>query len=131
MQYQSRESAGCVLVTPDKKIFTVRNCASGFWGFPKGGKKDNETPGETALRELREESGIVLDETAFAHSMRDSRITIFIAPVTDDVKSQVVIDNIEIDDAAWISMSELKDLPMSRMTERLISRIEYWIQRCM
>jgi len=35
----------------------------GYWDLPGGGRENNETPAECALRELKEELGLTLDPT--------------------------------------------------------------------
>lgn len=42
-----------------KPHFLVIQHAEGHWAFPKGHKEEGETDRETALRELREETGII------------------------------------------------------------------------
>jgi|SRR3989344_656926 len=54
------KSYGIVVVLRDSEdMFLLLQHIAGHWGFPKGHKDGNETIKETALRELKEESGIV------------------------------------------------------------------------
>jgi 8-oxo-dGTP pyrophosphatase MutT (NUDIX family) len=57
----SEVSAGCVLVDGDRALL-IRVRASGF-ELPKGGLEWDELPGDAALRELREETGVTGDVT--------------------------------------------------------------------
>lgn len=50
-------SYGVIVLCEDKFLLLRQN--KGHWGFPKGHKEGNETDQESALRELKEESGIV------------------------------------------------------------------------
>lgn len=43
--------AGC-------EVLLVCHASGGHWGFPKGHVENNETEAETALREIREETGL-------------------------------------------------------------------------
>ncbi len=49
-------SYGIIAVHNDRFLLLKQN--KGHWGFPKGHKESNETDQESALRELKEESGI-------------------------------------------------------------------------
>ncbi len=50
------QAAGGVVVSGDKLLFIFRN---GKWDLPKGKLDKNETAEEAALREVREETGII------------------------------------------------------------------------
>ena len=54
------ESYGTVPVYLDSStpLYLVMQQHQGHWGFPKGHPEGDETPQETAIRELREEVGI-------------------------------------------------------------------------
>ncbi len=54
------ESCGAVLYTIEngKRVYVLIMEANGSYGLPKGHKNSNETDEETALREIKEETGI-------------------------------------------------------------------------
>jgi 8-oxo-dGTP pyrophosphatase MutT (NUDIX family) len=53
-------SFGIVLVFREEEdLFLIVKHTAGHWGFPKGHKEAYENDQETALRELKEETGIV------------------------------------------------------------------------
>ncbi|MCR4322706.1 MAG: methylated-DNA--[protein]-cysteine S-methyltransferase [Candidatus Azambacteria bacterium] len=54
------QSAGFIVVreTPRGALFLLLQSQKGFWGFPKGGIKKGECFIDTAVRELKEETGI-------------------------------------------------------------------------
>lgn len=57
------KSCGCVLYRRREgkaEILLIRESGSGAWGFPKGHMLDGESLAETALREVREETGLAL-----------------------------------------------------------------------
>ncbi len=50
----------------DPEILLIKHRNGGHWAFPKGHVEKNETESETALREIREETGLAVDlETGF------------------------------------------------------------------
>ncbi|MEM3833118.1 MAG: bis(5'-nucleosyl)-tetraphosphatase [Thermoprotei archaeon] len=53
-------SAGVVVFRKENSTrkYLLLNYPAGHWDFPKGGIDSNETPKETAIREVREETGI-------------------------------------------------------------------------
>ena len=57
----TEKSAGIVLFRNDssKNEFLLLNYPQGHWDFVKGKVEKNETPHETAIRETREETGII------------------------------------------------------------------------
>ena len=65
---KERISAGILLYNKNKEIFLLKAGGPLFegrnrpWGFPKGRVDEGETNLQTAIRELKEESGIIIDE---------------------------------------------------------------------
>jgi 8-oxo-dGTP pyrophosphatase MutT (NUDIX family) len=58
---RKEQSYGCIPVCKKGatlSVFLVRHSHGKHWGFPKGHVEEGETPQETALRELGEETGI-------------------------------------------------------------------------
>ncbi len=52
------EAAGGIVRQENKYLFIKRN---GFWDIPKGKIEKNENPEETAIREIKEECGLIGD----------------------------------------------------------------------
>ena len=52
------KSCGAVLFTTEKGIKKFLLVESNYFGFPKGHVEENETEQETALREIKEETGV-------------------------------------------------------------------------
>ncbi len=56
-----RISCGIVVVNPARELLLCHATGTSHWDIPKGGMDPGETPLETALRETREESGLLFD----------------------------------------------------------------------
>lgn len=52
-------AAGCVTRDADGRMLAVRSTKRGSWETPGGAGEPDETPAETARREVREETGVV------------------------------------------------------------------------
>lgn len=87
---------------------------AGHWGFPKGHANPNESPIQTATREMQEETNLkivkMLSDTSFQESYHfkakgkliDKTVTYFIAEVEGDV----VLQSIEVAASKWVPLDE-------------------------
>src|SRR5581483_8181614 len=65
-------AGGIVLRTTmfGQEIVLVRRYAQGLWALPKGTPIDDESPSQTARREVQEETGLVVEVDRFAGSIQ-------------------------------------------------------------
>jgi 8-oxo-dGTP pyrophosphatase MutT (NUDIX family) len=56
-----RLSCGIVVLTPQRELLLCHVTGRGHWDLPKGGIDAGESPLEAALRETREETGLLFD----------------------------------------------------------------------
>lgn len=102
-----------VLVVHDKELLLVQPRKSNYWNFPGGGIKKTEDPAQGALRELREETGIIINEVDYqlgeycskAEGKRDT-VVIFVATAPNKVIPKL---EIEIQQAAWFPFDQLPE----------------------
>jgi 8-oxo-dGTP pyrophosphatase MutT (NUDIX family) len=54
-------SAGVAMINSDEKVLVVKANYKAYWSFPGGIIDKSESPLEAAIREVREEVGVILD----------------------------------------------------------------------
>lgn len=119
--------AGCILINPEGRLLIVHNVCSDYWGFPKGGKREHETYVQAALRELREETGKIIDGTTIIDSISSNKSKLFIAAGQFDPICRV--DMREIDQYAWVELNELKKLKTSKFTQSFFNKLELFMNK--
>ena len=115
MSYKPRKHQvfGCILISPQNKILTVKGNLSNKWSFPKGHIESNETSLQCALRELYEETGVVpqceyTSYKQFKHPIHKKLNTAgyFIFYVPEEYPTHI-FDTYEVGEAKWLSYDEL------------------------
>jgi 8-oxo-dGTP pyrophosphatase MutT (NUDIX family) len=94
------------------EILLIRHVKSGYWSFPKGHIEDGETELETAVREIKEETGLdVFVDTGFRETVtfsprRDAQKTVvyFVAKAArgHDISPQAG----EISEIRWVEINK-------------------------
>ncbi len=104
---------GCILISPQNKILTVKCRVSDKWSFPKGHIEANETTLQCALRELYEETGVVPPDEyhsykQFKHPINKKLNTAgyYIYYVPEEYPTYI-FDIEEVSEAKWLSWNEL------------------------
>jgi 8-oxo-dGTP diphosphatase len=100
----------CV-VEHDGRWLMIRNSyGKGHWTFPGGAIARNEARDAAAIREVREEVGVALQNVrsigSYESNLQYKHDTVhcFVAHVTTPVHQ---IDNVEVIESAWVSPNEL------------------------
>lgn len=110
----NEESAGIILVYgPTKEILVVQHRA-GHWSFPKGHLEGTETPREAAMREVREETGLVAAIRDIPPVMEIYRFEKDGVPIEKKVSyylgavatKEVALQHQELSDYMWFSYSD-------------------------
>ena len=113
-------------------VFLILHKSGNYWSFPKGHKEEGETPRQTAIRELKEETGLDVVEflpcKPFSEEysfMREGvkvhkKVEYFLAFVSKDVSLQKK----EILDGKWFTIEQavqVMTFPQSRsLCEKLL-----------
>jgi 8-oxo-dGTP pyrophosphatase MutT (NUDIX family) len=101
-----------VLLLNDKdEVLLVRNwLGHQRWTLPGGGIRRSETPHEAAIREVEEETGIVLQSVGtFTNPHAEARFTVacFIAAIPNTPPLISRYRRLEVLDTAWFPLSKL------------------------
>lgn len=102
------------IISGTPRFLLIRNRRSAHWGFPKGHMEFGETPEETAIREVLEETGIhitilpdfVCKSEYTIQGRIEKTVHIFLASTTD---TQTVIQKDEIEDYIWLKYEDAVD----------------------
>ena len=104
-----QNSNGQMLMTqrhPDKK-------AGGLWEFTGGGVLAGETTRQAAVREVKEELGVGIDETDLklleVYKHKNYFMDIYVVKKDFDIKS-LVFEPDEVVDAKWVSREEIREM---------------------
>lgn len=105
--------AAAVIVQDGKVLLVRRRVKEGAlsWQFQAGAIKEGETPGQAAVRETREETGLVVAESAVLGKRvhpNTGRTMVYVA--CDVVEGDAtVIDQEELIEVAWSGRDQLGD----------------------
>ena len=116
-----------------ERRFLLVHQKKGHWGFPKGHAEPGETPTQTALRELAEETGIeavrlmgneiFVERYAFITKKGervDKTVTFFIGLVGDP---SVTVQPQEVQDHAWLTADQARDRLTFPEARELFARV--------
>ena len=114
------------------QVFLVRLRSGHHWGFPKGHQEPNETPYQTALRELKEETNllascIICDETikeSYTLLRGDVKVLKTVTYFLVEVEGEVFLQKKEIEEGRWVLLERAADLLTYPQSKALIPLIE-------
>lgn len=132
------ESFGILPLIKEKgrwMIFLIKSRNSGYWGFPKGKPNPGETPKESAIRELKEETGLdverfLTDEPlteSYEYSFKGKQIkkTVYYFPAL--VSGSIRLQAEEVRAGKWLlldqAVSELTYEETQRLCQLLLDTI--------
>ncbi len=110
------QSAGCIIFFKMEKnakplFLVVHDIAHKNWGFPKGHKEPGETDKQTALREVKEETGLdvkIIDgfKEMIEYKMSNGKTKQAIYFLAQAKTKNVVLQDDELDNYAWLTFYE-------------------------
>jgi len=111
--YRTEKACGGIIVKNKTALLILQQ--NGFWGFPKGHVEAGESEEETAIREIFEETGLIVTVDSskrfeFSYNIKDSKIhkvvTLFISEVVDE--SRFKKQDAEIKEMRWVPFDEVE-----------------------
>lgn len=109
---------------------------SGHWSFPKGHPEGEETPKQTAERELREETGLSINRFLsdiplienYSFAFQGQRIFKTVEYFIALVEGSVVIQELEIKGSRWISLSLAVDSLTFKEGKRVCLQVDEFLK---
>ena len=109
------------------QVFLIRHVA-GHWAFPKGHPIKGETHKQTAIRELKEETGFSVTAFLDMSSIQehycvgdsDKTVTYFLA----EVEGEMVLSPNEIQEGRWESLSKCHDIVTFSEAQKMCLRLQ-------
>lgn len=100
---------GCICISPNNRVLLVKGRKGQVWSFPKGHReRSDKTSLACALRELKEETGILLHADYIACKKYKAG-EYYIFPVPSEYRT-FPIDTREIEEANWFTYEEICNL---------------------
>ena len=116
---RSQKVYGVICHSDQDTFLLVRGRQTGIWSFPKGHLKGGEMSHECALRELREETGLVLEPYKFYASRKLFAGEYFMyRTCEEDVAIQ---DNMEVSEAGWFRIEDMVRMDCNADIKRFLS----------
>lgn len=117
-------------------IFNKKGDAIGHWGFAKGHTENGETEKETALREIKEETGldVTLTGTFKAHSRYSPKVGVikdvmyFLAEYSE---GDITIQASEVADYAWLEFSEAYNRITKNADKSILYKANEYIRKAL
>ena len=114
--------AHALALTPERKLILVKLRYAPGWRLPGGGRDSSEDPVEAALRELREEVGMVSHgkvlEAAELEQRPDRR---------RDLVSLMVVENVRYRPRWSLEIEQVAEFPLSKLPPDLAPVAREWI----
>lgn len=106
---ETEKSCGCIIIENEKVLIIQQT--KGHWGFPKGHVEENETEQETAIREVKEETGLDVEiigsqkykEQYITDKGRLKEVVYFVAK---KIGGKIKLQEQEVKDIEWLNYKE-------------------------
>jgi len=107
-----------------ERYLCVKGRKSGKWGFPKGHMEYGESEKETALRELKEETGINLHHDMLKERIRFKNNIYFFIDTSIHYATNIH-DHREIEKLEWFTFTEMDNMPKDHINFGLSQFLQF------
>ncbi|GEM_PF-292014 len=127
-----------VLVIYDNKLLAIKGwLGSGGWQLPGGGIKRNESPIFGAMRELTEETGLVVSDKELQLLLDGVKTQqngisyqLYAYQVTLDAKPSLKLHWFEVSDSRWIKVSEFVSDELIKCNTDIQQVVQAFYKKC-
>jgi 8-oxo-dGTP diphosphatase len=122
-----------IVINESNEILVLRRAPgnrgfAGYWNFPGGKVEPNETIETAAVRELKEEAGLIVNENDLTYFEVSSLPRLIVHHfMTNRFQGEVEI-NEESTEFKWVSLEEIKGLRFIPLTPRMLDDIKYYME---
>jgi len=117
---------GCILITSDRKVLIIRGRKSGKWSFPKGHPEEDESELDAAIRETKEETGLLLN-TWYQDCIQLATGIYFIYRYKE--QSCIPLDTNEVTETRWVSFETLKKMNVNIDVNTFLRKYSYLLRK--
>ena len=110
---EKEKACGCIIIENGKVLLIQQ--IEGHWGFPKGHMEDFETESETAIREVKEETGLIVTKATYLFSFNNTYLYSNLNIPTLDLFYLCEVENCDelhaaddAEDCLWVPLKEIR-----------------------
>lgn len=121
-----RMSAGAIIFDPTGRVLLIKSRLRGTWEWPAGRSEGNESPLQTCRREVREESGLDIDNYRFlgvnfqtGGMTKNGRLQFtFAIEIDANLAKTVTPQALEVSDFRWVEVPEAQAIIAPKLSRR-------------